>query len=65
MKDRTVACIYYDHEGACRKGRAGTFWHQCQKCSLYNPIRGGEPVRKDIRNKKRADAERKDARLDF
>jgi len=64
MKDRTVACVNYDHEGSCRKGRDGTFWHKCQTCSLYNPIHGGEPVRGDWRNKKRADAIRKDMRYE-
>jgi len=65
MKDRTIACVYYDHEGACLKGRRGTFWGQCQRCSLYTPQRHGEPIREDLRLKKRADAIRKDERTPY
>ncbi len=62
MKSREVACIYYDHEGSCLKGRDGIFWKTCQKCQLYKPIRGGKPARPNLRNKKREDARERETR---
>ena len=60
MKDREVACMFYNHEGSCSKGRGGTFRDACQHCDLYRPIRNGRPRRTDLRSKKMADAIRKD-----
>lgn len=51
-KTREVACKYYECEGSCTKGREGTFRRQCQICSLYTPVPGGRPARKDLRKEK-------------
>ena len=53
MKDREIACKYYICERQCSKKREGTFRRQCQICSLYLPISGGKPARKDNRNQKK------------
>ena len=52
-KDRERACKYYICERNCSKGREGTFRKQCQICSKYDPIPGGQPARKDLRREKR------------
>lgn len=52
-RDRERACKYYICEGNCSKGREGTFRKQCQICSKYDPIPGGQPARKDLRREKR------------
>lgn len=52
-KTREVACKYYVAEGHCSKGRDGIFRKQCQICSLYDPIPGGRPARKDLRHEKK------------
>lgn len=62
-KNREIACIYYECEGQCLKGRDGTFRDSCQKCKLYLPLRGGKPARKDLhRQKKDAVRERESRR---
>lgn len=35
--DREIPCIYYDHMGACKKGRDANHWHYCQHCDKYIP----------------------------
>jgi len=62
MKTRVIACENYMAECDCKKGRKGTFWKECQKCGLYKPLKGGRPVRQDLRNKKDADFRRRDFR---
>ena len=51
-KDREVVCKYYECEGKCKKGRKGTFRYYCQKCNKYDPIKGREPARKNLRRAK-------------
>lgn len=51
-KERNVACIFYKAETHCRKNREGTFYHYCQKCNLYNPIKGGKPARTNNKKQK-------------
>lgn len=51
-KDREIACENYVCEGECTKGREGTFRHYCQTCSLYRPVRGGQPARKNLKKEK-------------
>lgn len=63
-KTREIACIYYQFEGSCAKGRAGTFRKACQKCDWYKPKKGGIPARQDLRRKKQEDARRRDERKD-
>ena len=53
MKDREIACEFYEHEGCCTKGREGTFRKQCQICDIYKPVRGGQPARKNLKNEKK------------
>lgn len=60
MKNREIACQFYEYEGRCLKGREGTFRKACQKCKLYKAIKGGRPARKDLRRQKREDIRRKD-----
>ena len=52
-KDREIVCKYYECEGKCKKGREGTFRHYCQKCNKYDPIKGREPARKNLRREVR------------
>lgn len=51
-KTREIACIYYDCEESCLKGREGTFWKACQTCTKYSPRRGGTPARKNLKRQK-------------
>lgn len=60
-QERTIACKYYDHEGCCTKGRAGTFWHQCQTCNKYDPLKMGSPARLNNKKEKLEKARVKDA----
>ncbi len=53
MRDREVACQFYVCEGNCTKGRAGTFRKQCQTCSKYMPVKGGQPARKNLKTEKK------------
>lgn len=59
-KDRNIACIYYEAEGCCKKNREGTFYHYCQKCDRYDPIKGGKPARVNNKRKKLDKIKRKD-----
>ena len=45
-KDRERVCQYYECEGKCKKGRAGTFRDACQTCNKYNALKGARPKRK-------------------
>lgn len=60
MKDREIACKYYEYEGSCLKNRKGTFNKSCQHCNLYEPVDHGRPRRINLKNKKIRDAENKD-----
>lgn len=59
-RDRTIACKYYECEHHCTKGRAGTFWDQCQHCNKYDPLRGSAPARINDKKKKLEKARAKD-----
>lgn len=59
-KTREVACKFYICEGECSKGREGTFRRKCQVCDLYDPIKGGQPARRDLRKKKKEDINKKE-----
>ena len=52
-RDRERACKYYICEGNCSKGRGGRFRKDCQTCDKYDPVRGGQPARPDLRHEKR------------
>lgn len=49
MKDREIVCRYYEAEGYCKLGRAGTFNDKCQKCNKYVAAKGKRPRRTDNR----------------
>jgi len=51
-RDREIQCMFYEYEGSCKKGRAGTFRDQCQTCNLYNPKRGSSPARPNLKRQK-------------
>ncbi len=64
MKDREIVCRYYEAEGICSKGRAGTFNDKCQKCDKYVAAKGARPRRTDKRGELLAKARKKDERYD-
>ena len=45
MIEREVACIYYQYEGGCAKGKKGTFRDACQICKKYKAKTGSVPAR--------------------
>lgn len=51
-KDREIACKYYECEGTCVKGREGTFYHYCQRCDKYDPVKRRRPPRKNLKKEK-------------
>ena len=51
-RDREIACKSNVCEGNCKKGRGGRFRKDCQTCSKYDPIRGGQPARKNLKREK-------------
>ena len=51
-RDREIACKSYQYEGCCKKGRGGRFRKDCQTCSKYDPVRGGQPARKNLKREK-------------
>lgn len=53
MKDRERVCMFYVYEGCCTKGREGTFRKACQTCDKYQPKKGGNVARKDLRREKK------------
>ena len=61
MKDRGVACVNYKHEGSCKLGRDGTFFHYCQHCDAYKPVPGGKNI-KPNRKREKLDKIMKDSR---
>ena len=60
MKDREIVCRYYEAEGICLKGRAGTFNDKCQKCDKYVAAKGARPRRTDKRGELLAKARKKE-----
>lgn len=60
MQDREIACIYYEYEGSCLKGRDGTFWDACQTCKKYRPRKSAVPARKNLKRQKMADIREKE-----
>ena len=51
-RDREIACKSYICEGNCSKGRGGRFRKDCKTCNKYDPIRGGQPARKNLKREK-------------
>ena len=51
-RDREIACKYYECEGKCVKGREGTFYHYCQKCDKYDPIKHRRRQKKNLKKEK-------------
>lgn len=51
-RDRELACKSYICEGNCSKGRGGRFRKDCQTCDKYDPIRGSQPARKNLKREK-------------
>ena len=49
---REIACIYYEYEGSCLKGREGLFKKTCQTCKKYKPRKGGRPAHKNLKKQK-------------
>lgn len=49
---REIACVYYEYEHSCSKGREGTFRHACQTCNKYKARKGGQPARKNLKKQK-------------
>jgi hypothetical protein len=60
MQEREIACIYYEYEHSCLKGREGTFWEACQICKKYKPRNGGTPARRNFKKQKMAEIREKD-----
>lgn len=60
MKDRTQLCEFYAAEGHCRIGKEGTLWKSCVHCQKYVPMRGRQPIRKNLRRQKIEQARLKD-----
>lgn len=52
MKDREIACVFYEYEGSCLKGKAGTFRKACQTCGKYKPKLGSSPARQNLKKQK-------------
>lgn len=48
-KTREIICTFYECEGKCSKGRAGTFRHKCQTCNLYLPKNIANPPEKTLK----------------
>ncbi len=59
-QSREVACIFYEHEGSCTKGREGTFRKTCQTCNKYKPKKGGTPARKNLKKQKTEEVIKRD-----
>ena len=57
---REIACIYYEYEGSCLKGRKGLFRSTCQICKKYTPRKGGVPARKNLKREKMGKLKAKD-----
>ena len=49
---REIACVYYEFEGSCLKGREGTFRKSCQTCKKYKARKGGIPAHKNLKKQK-------------
>lgn len=62
-RDREIACEFYQCEGSCTKGRAGTFRVQCQTCNKYSPIKGGALSRPNLRRKKMEDIRKREEKF--
>lgn len=60
MKDRTLICKHYEAEGHCRLGKEGTLWKACVHCQKYDPVRGTQPIRKNLKRKKLSEIRRKE-----
>lgn len=54
MQDREIACIYYEYEGCCSKGREGTFRDACQICKKYKARKVSTPARQNLKRQKMA-----------
>ena len=52
MRDREIACVFYEYEGSCLKGKAGTFRKACQTCGKYKPKLGSAPARQNLKKQK-------------
>ena len=65
MKDREIACVFYEYEGSCLKGKAGTFRKACQTCGKYKPKLGSVPVRKNLKKQKIEKIKTKDMKLEL
>lgn len=51
-KTREIACIHYQHHGACGLGKDADFYGLCQTCPQYRKLAGGKSARVDNRRKK-------------
>lgn len=65
MRDREIACIFYEYEGSCLKGKAGTFRKACQTCGKYKPKLGSAPARKNLKKQKIEKIKTKDMKLEL
>ena len=65
MRDREIACIFYEYEGSCLKGKAGTFRKACQTCGKYKPKLGRAPARQNLKKQKIEKIKTKDMKLEL
>ena len=65
MRDREIACIFYEYEGSCLKGKAGTFRKACQTCGKYKPKLGSAPARQNLKKQKIEKIKTKDMKLEL
>lgn len=59
---REIACVFYEYEGECSKGRKGTFRDACQTCKKYQPLKNGAPARKNLKKQKAEKIKEQDMR---
>ena len=65
MRDREIACVFYEYEGSCLKGKAGTFRKACQTCGKYKPKLGSAPARQNLKKQKIEKIKTKDMKLEL
>lgn len=62
MREREIACEFYQAEHQCTKGKDAEFHGMCQHCGLYRKLPGGKPARTDNRKRKLAKIDKKEMR---
>ncbi len=49
---REIACVFYECEHSCLKGKEGTFKKACQICKYYVPRKGGSFIHQNLKKQK-------------